>query len=68
MLGNNTIIKNNNLIEILKDVLPRVFLSPTQWRMIATLGEGNRIGLVDYNVFIKIIKLSNKISKSHMKI
>ena len=66
--GDCTVIQTNNLIEILKDVLPRVFLSPTQWRMIASLGEGNRVGLVDYNVFIKIIKLSSKISKSHMKI
>ena len=66
--GDSSIIQTDNLIQILKDVLPMVFLSPTQWRMIVSLGEGYKVGLVDYDTFIKIIKLSSKISKSHIRI
>ena len=66
--GDCCIIQTDNLIQILKDVLPMVFLTPTQWKMIVSLGEGYKVGLVDYNTFIKIIKLSSKISKSHMRI
>ena len=66
--GNCCIIHTDNLIKILKDVLPMVFISPTQWRMIASLGEGTKIGLVDYDLFIKIVKLSSKIAKSHIRI
>ena len=66
--GDCAIIQTDNLIKILKDALPMVFLTPTQWRMIASLGEGSKIGLVDYNTFIKIIKLSSKISKSHIRV
>ena len=66
--GDSSIIQTDNLIQILKDVLPMVFLTPTQWRMIVSLGEGYNVGLVDYNTFIKIIKLSSKISKSHIRI
>jgi hypothetical protein len=36
--------------------------------MIVSLGEGYKVGLVDYNAFIKIIKLSSKIAKSHIRI
>ena len=66
--GDYSIIQTDNLIQILKDVLPMVFLTPTQWRMIVSLGEGYKVGLVDYNAFIKIIKLSSKIAKSHIRI
>ena len=63
-----TLIKTDEFIQILKDILPRVFLSNTQWRMIASLGERKTIGIVDYNVFIKIIKMASKISKSHFRV
>ena len=66
--GDSFIIHADNLIQILKDVLPVVFLTPTQWRMIVSLGEGNTIGLVDYITFMKIIKMSSKISKSHIRV
>ena len=62
-----TIIHADNLINILKEVLPKVYLSHTQWRMIVSLGEEISFGLINYEVFIKIIRLSSKISKSHMK-
>jgi len=66
--GECTIIHADNLIKVLKEVLPRVYLSHTQWRMIASLGEEVSLGLVNYDKFIKIIKLSSRLSKSHMKI
>ena len=68
LTGNCSLIQTDNFIKILKEVLPVVMLSPTQWRMIASIGEGNKVGLVDINVFIRIIRLSSKISKSHMRI
>ena len=66
--GDCTIIHADNLIKVLKEVLPKVNLSHTQWRMIASLGEEISLGLINFDVFIKIIKLSSRISKSHMKI
>ena len=66
--GDCTFIHADNLIKVLKEVLPKVYLSHTQWRMIASLGEEVSLGLVNYELFIKIIKLSSRMSKSHMKI
>ena len=65
--GDSTIIQTDNLIQILKDTLPTVYLSPTQWRMIVSFGDVYKFGLVDYNNLIKFIKLSSKISNSHTK-
>ena len=62
------LIQTDDLIQILKDIFPRILLTPTQWKMIASIGEGNKDGLVDLDIFLKIIKLSSKISKSHLKI
>ena len=66
--GDWCIIQTNNLIQILKDILSMGFLTRTQWRMIVSLVEGYKVGLVDYNIFIKIIKLRSKISKSYKRI
>ena len=66
--GECTIIHADNLIKVLKEVLPKVYLSHTQWRMIASLGEEVSLGLVNYDKFIKIVELSSKLTKSHMKI
>ena len=66
--GNSIIIHADNLIKVLKEVLPRINLSHTQWRMIVSLGEELGVGLINYETFIKIVKISSKISKSQMKI
>ena len=66
--GDCTIIHADNLITVLKEVLPKVYLTHTQWRMIVSLGEEISLGLINYETFIKIIKLSSRISKSHIRI
>ena len=66
--GDCTIIHIDNLIQILKEVLPKVYLSHTQWRMIACLGDEISLGLINYDSFIKIIKMSCKISGSQIKL
>ena len=66
--GDCTIIHIDNLINALKEALPKVYLSHTQWRMIASLGEEISLGLINYNSFIKVIKQISRISKSQMKI
>ena len=66
--GDCTIIHADNLIKVLKEVLPKVYLTHTQWRMIVSLGEEISLGLINYETFIKIIKLSSRISKSHIRI
>ena len=66
--GECKIIHADNLIKVLKDVFPKINLSHTQWRMIVSLGEELGIGLINYETFIKIIRLSSKISNSYMEL
>ena len=68
VIGDCTLIHIDNLIKVLKEALPNVYLSHTQWRMIASLGEEISLGLINYNSFIKVIKQISRISKSQMKI
>ena len=65
---NYTIIHADNLIKVLKEIFPKIHLSHTQWKMIVSLGEEIGLGLINYETFIKVVKMSNKISNSHMKI
>ena len=65
---NYTIIHADNLIKVLKEIFPKIHLSHTQWKMIVSLGEEIGLGLINYETFIKLVKMSNKISNSHMKI
>ena len=53
--GECKIIHADSLIRVLKDTLPKVNLSHTQWKMIVSLGEELGIGLINYETFIKII-------------
>ena len=66
--GEYKFIHADILIRVLKEVLPKVNLSHTQWKMIVSLGEELGIGLINYETFIKIIRLSSKISNSYIKI
>ena len=65
---NYTIIHADNLIKVLKEIFPKIHLSHTQWKMIVSLGEEIGLGLINYETFIKVVKMSSKISNSHMKI
>ena len=65
-LGSNvTLINANNLINILKNVLGRIRLSQTQWKMIVSLGDKDKSGLIDFDAFIKVIEATSKLEKSH---
>jgi Ca2+-binding EF-hand superfamily protein len=66
-IGNNPnmLIKVNQLIDILKNVLFNVNLSYTQWNMIVSLGDRDKSGFVDVDTFIKVIDANAKVSNSH---
>ena len=53
-------VQCDNLISVLKQVLPRTRLSMTQWRMMALMGDKERSGMVDFDLFMKIIEGSAK--------
>ena len=55
-----SMIQCDNLIAALKEVLPRVSLSSTQWKMMVLVGDKNRSGMVDYEMFMKIVETSAK--------
>ena len=55
-----TMVQCDNLISVLKQVLPRTRLSMTQWRMMALMGDKERSGMVDFDLFMKIIEGSAK--------
>ena len=69
-IGNNPnmLIKVNHLIDILKSTLFNVQLSQTQWKMIASIGDMDKSGIIDFNVFMSIIENTNKIGTSHPKV
>ena len=62
-----TIIHADNLIKILKEIFSKIHLSHTQWRMIVSIGEEIGLGLINFETFIKIVKMSSRISNSQMK-
>ena len=64
----NMLIKVNHLIDILKNVLFNIKLSQTQWKMIASIGDINKSGIIDFNIFMSIIENVNKVGFSHPKI
>jgi Ca2+-binding EF-hand superfamily protein len=63
--NNNIFVRNNNMIDILKNVLFNVNLSYTQWNMIVSLGDRDKSGFVDVDTFIKVIDANAKVSNSH---
>ena len=54
------LINANNLIDILKNVLGKLRLSLTQWKMIVSLGDKDKSGLIDFDAFIKIVEATSK--------
>ena len=49
------LIQENNLIDILIHVLGRLRLSYPQWKMIVSIGNTNRSGIIDFNAFINAV-------------
>ena len=58
-------IHSNNLIDILKNVLGKIRLSQTQWKMIVSLGKKDKSDLIDFDAFIKVIDATSKKENSH---
>ena len=65
-VGSNVMLINaSNLIDILKNVLGKLRLSQTQWKMIVSLGDKDKSGLIDFDAFIKIVEATSKMERSH---
>jgi len=69
-IGNNSnmLIKSNQLVDILKSILVNIKLSQTQWKMIASIGDLEKNGIIDFNIFMAVIENTNKIETSYPKI
>ena len=69
-IGNNSnmLIKSNQLVDILKSILFNIKLSQTQWKMIASIGDLEKNGIIDFNIFMAVIENTNKIETSYPKI
>ena len=53
-----SIIQVNNLIEVLKKILPRTELSRTQWKMMVRIADKQGTWMVDLDMFLKITEQS----------
>lgn len=51
-------IQINNLITVLKRILPRTELSMTQWKMMVRIADKQGIGMVDLDMFLKLVEQS----------
>ena len=60
------LIHSDNLISILKDVVPGLKLSQTQWKMIVNVAQNERTdGLININDFFKLLEIFSKNMASH---
>ncbi len=65
-VGSNVmLILDTNLIDILKNVLGKIRLSQTQWKMIVALGVKDKSRMIDFDAFIKVIEATSKMERSH---
>ena len=70
LTGNyNELVQTNNLIEVLKEVLPKYRLSNTQWKMIAGVAKSENIeGLINITNFFRLMEITAKNLVSHVVI
>jgi hypothetical protein len=60
------LIHSDNLISILKDIIPGLQLSRTQWKMIVNVAQNERTdGLININDFFKLLEITSKNMASH---
>ncbi len=59
------LIKANDMIYVLKDVLNKIKLSQTQWKMIVSIGDKDKSGIIDFNTFISVVDTTAKMGISH---
>ena len=53
---NSSIIHEDNLIKVLKDMFPYFQLTNTQWRMIVEIGDRDTQGFINFETFIKLVE------------
>lgn len=53
---NYTIIHEDNLINVLRDIFPYYMLTNTQWKMIVEIGDRDTQGFVNFDTFIKLVE------------
>ena len=66
--GNENYIHAENLIKILKDLLPNQKLSQVQWKMIVNIAQNDNNNLIDIVKFFKIVEITAKNLTSQPKI
>ena len=60
------LIHSENLISILKDIIPGLQLSRTQWKMIVNVAQNERTDeLININDFFKLLEITSKNMASH---
>ena len=60
------LIHSDNFISVLKDVIPGLKLSQTQWKMIVNVAQNERTdGLININDFFKLLEITSKNMASH---
>ena len=62
------VINAQNLINILKDVLPIISLNNTQWKMIVNIADKDKSSMIDFELFLNLVFKSTKQFISHPKI
>ena len=68
LIGSNgfELVHSGNLISILKDILPELRLSQTQWKMIVNIAQNERVDeLIDINEFFRLLEITSRNMVSH---
>jgi hypothetical protein len=52
----------------LKDVLGKIKLSQTQWKMIVSIGDLDKSKIIDFKTFINVIDTMAQIGQKHPRI
>lgn len=60
-------IQNDNLIKVLKQMFPEIKVSNTQWKMIVSIGDKDKTGHVNLELFFSLVTNSCKTTLSHPK-
>ena len=59
------LIKEDDLIYVLKEILGRIRLSQTQWKMIVSIGDIDKSKIIDFNTFINVVDSTAKVGIKH---
>lgn len=65
--GGSQLVVPDNLVSVLKDLMPLSKLSNTQWKMLVMLGKSDKENLIDLGAFFAIIEKSARNMNSHPK-